>query len=61
MSSYVYGLMNLRGVAASVIDNQLLIEDASSPERPLKTVSSSVTHTLLGPCACMHRIHVYRI
>ena len=25
MSGYIYGLMNLRGVAASVIDNQLLI------------------------------------
>ena len=37
--------MNLRGVAASVVDNQLLIEDVSSPERPLKKVSSSMTYT----------------
>ena len=39
--------MNLRGVAASVVDNQLLIEDVSSPERPLKKVSSSMTYTSL--------------
>ena len=36
MTSYIIIMMNLRGVAASVVDNQLLIEDASSPERPLK-------------------------
>ena len=47
MTSYIIIMMNLRGVAASVVDNQLLIEDASSPERPLKKVSSSMTHISL--------------
>ena len=36
--------MNLRGVAESVVDNQLLIEDALSPERPLNKVSLSMTY-----------------
>ena len=48
MTSYIIIMMNLRGVAASVVDNQLLIEDASSPERPLKKVSSSMTHTVIS-------------